>query len=308
MMKKVLSVVVFSYNHQNYVEKSLDSIFMQKTEFDFEVLLADDYSTDDTLNVVRNKFGDKVRILDRTHNLGLCRNMYDAFMQAEGKYIYCCSGDDYLLTDHVFQKHVDFLEENSEYFSVFNYVKVINIETGIERINRFSYEKYTFLDFLQGVQAHFYMGTVRNSFKEDNPEYLCKAGRNNEEIQILYYTLTKGNKAIIPEVMYAYCYRRDAQNYNSQNDYLSMLKDYAKGFRAVEAIDYGKHRFDVARVWYFERYIDRIIESGNVHSIMAIFRVLSLREIFSWIWIKLLIKFNHRKIPRFLIKKNRLVR
>lgn len=307
-MKKELSVVVFSYNHQNYIEKCLDSIFMQKTDFDFEVILADDCSTDDTLNVVRNTFGDKVRILNRTHNLGLCRNMYDACMQAEGKYIYCCAGDDYLLTDYVFQKHIDYLQENTDCFSVFNDYKFINIELGIEHIFQCPYEKYTFLDFLQGVRAFFYIGTIRNSFKEDNPEYLCKAGRNNEEIQMLYYTLTKGYKAFIPEAMYAYCFRLDAQNYNSQNDYLNILEDYAKGFRAVEAVDHGKHRFDVAKVWYFERYIDKIIESGNIHSILAIFRVLTLREILSWMWIKLLMKFNHRKIPKFLIKKNKFVR
>lgn len=308
MMEKMLSVVVFSYNHQNYIEKCLDSIFMQKAEFGFEVLLADDCSTDDTINVVRNKFGDMVRILNRTHNLGLCRNMYDAFMQAEGKYIYECSGDDYLLTDHVFQKHVDFLEENPGYYSVANYTKTINIETGADHITRCPYEKYTLLDFLQGVQAHFYMGTIRNTFKEDNPKYIYEAEKNNEEIQILYYTLTKGDKAIIPEVMYAYCYRRNAQNYNSQNEYLNMLDDYARGFRAVEADDHGKHRFDVVKVWYFERYIDRIIESGNVQSIMAIFHVLTMREIFSWAWIKLLTKFNHRRMPAFLTKEKRLVR
>ncbi len=307
-MSNLLSVVVFSYNHHDYIVKCLDSILQQKTSFDYEVILADDYSKDETVKLVKETYGDKVKILHRDHNLGLCRNMYEAFREAKGKYVFECAGDDYLLTDHVFQKHIDFLEKNPKYFSVFNYVKTINVNTGKESVNELPYSEYTLLDFLQGKPAHFYMGTMRNCFREDDPQYICCAGRNNEEIQLIYYTLLKGKKKILPEAMLAYCFRSDAHNYCSTHSYLDMLEDYAKGFRAIEKADCGKHRFDIAKIWYYERYLDKILESKDIKMIFKIFRVLRLIEILSFVWIKLLVKLNHHKLPEFLIQEKRLIR
>jgi glycosyltransferase involved in cell wall biosynthesis len=303
----MLSVFVFSYNHQPYIEQCIDSIFAQRTNFEYEVLLADDCSADDTRKTVMEKYGNKVRILDRPQNLGLCRNMYEAFREAKGKYIFECSGDDYLLTDHVFQTHIDFLENNPEYYSAFNYIRNVNLQTGVEKTIEFPPE-FTLLDFLQGKRANLYTGTMRNSFKEDDPVYLCQASRNNEEIQMYYYTLLKGKKKIFPEEMYQYCYRTNAGNYCSTHNYLNMLEDYAKGFRAIEAEDQGKHNFRIAKLWYFERNIDRIIESGDRKLMRGIFRVLTFGEMVNFIWIKFLMKLNHRQIPDFLLKESRLIR
>jgi glycosyltransferase involved in cell wall biosynthesis len=304
----MLSVIVFSYNHRKYIEKCIDSILAQQTDFDYEILLADDCSTDDTAKVVQGRYGEKVRILDRPKNLGLCRNMYEAFMEARGKYIFECAGDDFLLTEQVFQKHVDFLENNPEYFSIFNLVKTINMQTGKENVRELPYTEFSLLDFLQGKQAHFYMGTVRNSFREDNPDYFCRAGRNNEEIQMVYYTLSKGRKKILPEALYAYCYRTDVGNYCSTHNYLDVLDDYAKGFHAVEAADEGKHNFRIAKIWIYESYIDKILQSKDRQLIRGIYRVLGWRDFLDFVWIKFLMKLNHRQMPDFLLKESRLIR
>lgn len=307
-MDIMLSVVIFAYNHEQYIEKCIDSMLQQKTDFTVEILLADDCSKDNTVNLVQSKYGDKIRILNRTQNLGLCRNMYEAFMEAKGKYIIECSGDDYLLTDHVFQKHVDFLENHPEYFSVFNYIKIINVNSQTEKVVEFPFEEFSFLDFLQGKRANLYIGTMRNSFMEDDPKYLCNGAKNNEEIQMYYYTLLKGKKKILPEPLFAYCFRTNAQNYCSTHSYLDMLEDYAKGFQAVEEIDQGKHNFDIAKLWYYERNIDRILEQKDFKLTKGIFHVLSIKEIVSFVWIKLMMKLNQRQIPGFLIKESRLIK
>lgn len=307
-MDIMLSVVIFSYNHEIYIEKCINSILQQKTNFNFEILLADDCSEDDTVKTVQKKYGDKIRILKRTQNLGLCRNMYEAFREARGQYIFECAGDDYLLTDQVFQKHIDFLENNPEYFSVFNFIKMINIKEGKEKVVELPYTEYTLLDFLQGKHANFYMGTMRNNFKEDDPKYIYFAGRNNEEIQMTYYTLIKGKKKILPEALYAYCFRTNAQNYCSTHTYLDVLDDYAKGFYAIEYADKGKHNFDVAKIWYYQRNIDKILESKDVKTIFKIFSVLNFRDCVNFICIKFLMKLNRRKFPDFLVRERRLIK
>lgn len=50
-MTKV-SVVCITYNHEKYIEKALNSFLNQKTNFDYEIIVCDDYSTDNTVNII----------------------------------------------------------------------------------------------------------------------------------------------------------------------------------------------------------------------------------------------------------------
>lgn len=52
----MLSVCVVSYNHEKYIEECLDHILSQKTDFKMEILFGDDCSTDNTLQIVRQKY------------------------------------------------------------------------------------------------------------------------------------------------------------------------------------------------------------------------------------------------------------
>ncbi len=306
----MLSIVVYTYNHEKYIDTCLESIFGQQTEFSYEVLLADDASTDGTVQLVRKKYGDRVRVLARSENLGLCRNMYDAFMQARGKYIYDCAGDDYLSTEHVFQKLTGYLEAHEDIFSVTGWNEDYNVEKGTKSVGKVPYTEYTMLDFLRGVRVRFFSGMIRNTFREDKPEYICKASRNNEEVQIWYYALTKSKKVILPECVYTYCFRNEggSESYNATRDFLQMLGDYARGFHAVEKAAGGKYNFKLAKVTYYSGCIDYYIQNNGWKSVLNLLKVLRLDELFSFAWIKFLMKLNHRKMPAFLMREDRLIR
>lgn len=308
--KPVLSVVVFSYNHKKYIEKCLESIFMQRMDYPCEILLADDCSPDGTAQLVWEKYRDQIRILDRKENLGLCRNMYDAFMQAEGKYIVSCSGDDYLPGPDVLDIQVRYLEDHENIFSVTGWHEIYNVATETKKIKEIPCREYTWLDFLRGVKISFYTGMMRNTFKADRPEYLYKASRNNEEVQIWYYTLTKSKKIILPECLYTYCYRNDAtsSSYNATHSYLEMLDDYARGFAVIEKESRNKYQFDIARMTCYSGCIDYYIQNNGITSAGSFLKVLKIRELFSFIWIKFCMRLNHRLIPGFLLQENRLIR
>ncbi len=309
-MRPVLSVIVFSYNHREYISTCLDSIFKQSVDFSYEILLADDASLDNTVQIVQEKYGDRVKVLERKENLGLCKNMYDAFMQAQGKYIYECSGDDYLPVEYVFSKMVKYLEDHEDVFSVTGWNEGYNVERGTKVVCEVPYQEYTLLDFLRGEKVYFFMGMIRNTFKQDRPEYLCKGSKNNEEVQIWYYTLSKGKKAVLPERLYTYCYRNTATSgsYNATHSHLEMLEDYSRGFKAVENVTRKKYRFDIAKVRYYSGCIDYYIQNNGLKCIWNLIKVLGISEMISFIWIKFLMKLNHRKIPVFLLRENRLIR
>lgn len=309
-VKPILSVVVFSYNHREYIDKCLESILMQQTEYSYEILIADDCSPDGTAQIVRDKYGERVKILDRKENLGLCRNMYEAFMQAEGKYIFICAGDDYLPVDNTFDRHINYLEKHEDVFSVSGWHELYNVSMGTKRTIETLREEYTLLDFLKGQRMTVYEGTMRNTFKEDNPEYLCQGSKNNEEMQMIYYALMKGPKKILPELFYTYCYRNSegVDNYNSTYTHLEMLEDYVKGFRAIEKVDRKKHNFALAKLSYYEGYINYHLQDYGSRGVFDILKVLKSKDFISFAWIKLLMRFNHREIPSFMLDEDRLVR
>lgn len=308
-MDIMLSVIVETYNHERYIEKCLDSILKQKVSFEYEIIVADDCSTDKTAQLVEKKYGNKVFLRKRDVNVGLCHNMYEAYMNANGRYIYECNGDDYLPVDSVLQKHVDFLEKNSEYYSVSNWYFFADEASHEQHIVKIPYKEYQLLDFLRGVPALFYMGTIRNTFKEDRPTFIYEASRNNEEIQILYYTLSKGKKAIIQEPLFTYCYRKqsDKNNYCSVNGNLQILKDYMQGLYVVEKYDNGRCNFIFAKLAFFTRYFDKILSERDYCSAVMAVKSLIFPDMAKIVFIKLIMKFNHYQVPDFFLKEKKLI-
>lgn len=311
-MEKILSIVIFTYNHEEYICKCIDSILKQQVDFDIEIIVADDCSTDKTVEVVRKNYGKSVQVWANEKNVGLCQNIYNAFRKVDGKYIYECAGDDYLEDEFILGKQVQFLETHPEYFSVTGWMHLINEMTGAESVKELSCSEYSMVNFLRGELPFFSMGVIRNSFKNDDVEYIKKASRNNEEIQIIYYTLKKGKKYILPQVTYTYCYRVSdgLENYCSTHDNLEMLSDYAKGFHAIEKWDNESKRynFSFAKVKRYESFIDRILESDKKGKMSQLVRTIGIKDLCIFFIYKLIIRVNHRRTPSFLLNENRLIR
>ena len=123
--KPLVSVCVVTYQHVNYIKESLDSILNQKADFDIEILIGDDNSTDGTREICieyAEQYPDKIRLFlhHRENNIkiggqptGRFNFLYNLF-SAKGKYIALCEGDDYWTDPLKLQKQVDFLEANED--------------------------------------------------------------------------------------------------------------------------------------------------------------------------------------------------
>ena len=118
MNDMLLSVMTITYNHEPYIAQAIESFLVQKTTFDVEIVIGEDRSTDNTLQICldyKAKYPGKVRVLSRDTNIGMMANMIDTFSQCKGKYVAVCEGDDYWTDPYKLQKQVDFLEKNEEY-------------------------------------------------------------------------------------------------------------------------------------------------------------------------------------------------
>jgi len=117
----MVSVVCTAYNHGAYIREALESFANQQTDFEYEILVNDDCSTDDTADIIRElaeKYHTLIRPFIQEKNLysqGL--NIYNhvLYPAARGKYIAVCEGDDYWTDPMKLQLQVDFLENNPEY-------------------------------------------------------------------------------------------------------------------------------------------------------------------------------------------------
>ena len=118
MEKPLVSVALLCYNHEKYIRQAIDSVLEQITNFDYEIIIGEDYSTDKSREVLReyeDKYPGKIRIIYNKKNLGLMNNYKNVTDQCLGKYICGCSGDDYWHNQTKLQKQVDFLENNLNY-------------------------------------------------------------------------------------------------------------------------------------------------------------------------------------------------
>lgn len=110
--KPLISVVMPVYNVALYVEESVISILNQ-TITDFELLIIDDCSTDNTLSIIEKIKDDRIKIVKKEKNLGLIHSLNLGFELAQGKYIARMDGDDISLNDR-FEKQLYILENNPE--------------------------------------------------------------------------------------------------------------------------------------------------------------------------------------------------
>ncbi len=114
----LLSILCLTFNHEAFVAQTLESFLAQEVNFDFEVVVADDCSTDGSVAVVesfRPRFGDRLRLLRTDVNLGATRNFRRALAACRGRYVALCEGDDHWRGRLKLQVQVDFLEANPDY-------------------------------------------------------------------------------------------------------------------------------------------------------------------------------------------------
>jgi glycosyltransferase involved in cell wall biosynthesis len=132
MENYLLSVVCNFYNHAKFASEAIESFLMQKTNFEYELLLLDDFSKDGTDEIIRyyeKKFPDKIRAIYNKENQGskgVNNWIKYQFPRAKGKYIALCDGDDYWTDQFKLQKQVDFLEQNSKCSYIFTNKKILN--------------------------------------------------------------------------------------------------------------------------------------------------------------------------------------
>lgn len=138
-IKPLVSICTSTYQHKRYIKDCLDAILIQKTNFDFELIIGEDESNDGTREICKEyakKYPDKIRLFLRNRKTSQLHDKDGKLItrfngkwtreSARGKYIALCEGDDYWTDPLKLQKQVDFLKKTPN--CIMTYHKHHNID------------------------------------------------------------------------------------------------------------------------------------------------------------------------------------
>ena len=206
-MNPLVSIACITYNHEPYIRQCLDGFVMQQTDFEFEIVIHDDASTDGTRDVIL-EYCSKYPHLFRT--IFQKKNRYKegkgifvrfVFPICLGKYIAMCEGDDYWTDPYKLQKQVDFLKDNQKYVICgheYNILYQSNLSNSIHR----QYGAYDLNDF---VTKQIFCSTLTVVFKKDAIDFerLSKYPHVIDSI-LFFHLLKKGDGYCLKDNMAVY--------------------------------------------------------------------------------------------------------
>ena len=247
-----VSVCILTYNHEPFITQAVDSVLMQKTDFDFEVIIGEDQSTDNTRSIVKDyqkKFPQTIRLLlhERKDVIYIDGresgrwNFMNTIQSAKGQYIALLEGDDYWLDPLKLQKQVDFLESHPSCVICFHaaqYQDKNNHSLHHLWMPRQLKKIYTIEDlFVEGNFIATASTLFRNGLLDDFPPWFKKIRVGDWPLHIL--NARHGDIGFINEVMSAY--RVHAGGVSSMKSRIEKLQTRLKMFRFFNRLFAGRY-------------------------------------------------------------------
>jgi len=297
-MEIMVSVVMVTYNHAQYIRQALDSILMQKVNFKYEIVIGDDCSSDNNQEIIReyaDKYPNIIKPILRERNIGAAQNSLNVRTNCSGKYLAHLEGDDYWIDENKLQLQVDFLESHPEVFSVAHRNEKVDINGEHIDYNHSNLKLDCYFnkkDVMKYRAGLFHTSTVmyRNFYKNTNNEFLLfrNAGKYSGLTLLVFYLATKSDIYIISRPMSAYRYVvvPDGTNYSSFANNDPIEGTYYLFVLYINLRKYLKHEYNLNNA-VCERALDSILSilrsnlknSIKLNKVLIIFDALNLNDI-----------------------------
>lgn len=224
-----VSFLVTYYNQQDYVEESMNSILNIKKEFDWEILVGDDGSTDGTLEKIEEFvkiYPDKIKVFIMDREYG---KKYDSVKRASANRLnliknmsgdlFCIiDGDDYYCDVNFVEQAVKIYEKNCDISVVafgYKYVKEMVDTKKIMLPKKYSNKIVDRRIYLMSYYLHAGACVYKKNWGKDREVYLLELGFYDDN-NILINNLNYGQLYFLPKIVYAYR-QNDFSIFNSMN-------------------------------------------------------------------------------------------
>lgn len=194
----LISVVLPVFNVAPYLKEALDSIFNQTIQ-DFEIIIIDDCSTDNTIEIANSYQDERIKIILKPENKGLIDSLNIGFEAATGKYIARMDGDD--ISDlKRFEKQLFILENNPEIKVCGSWLQAFGKD------NKIITHKEKHEQILVNMMLHCSMslGAVMLDRVWAKGEYFNEEKKHVEDYDFWSRVIWKGKLYNIQEVLYHY--------------------------------------------------------------------------------------------------------
>lgn len=149
-----INVCMITYNHEKYISEAIEGVLMQKTTFPIQLVVGEDYSTDNTRAICeeyQKKYPNIIKLLPKQkNNLGMMPNFIRTLVACKSNYIALCEGDDYWTDPTKLQKQVDLIESKLNASLVFSDRTVLNSNDNKSTPNTYKDRRYNLNDVIAG--------------------------------------------------------------------------------------------------------------------------------------------------------------
>lgn len=300
-----VSVCMITYNHENFIREAIEGVLMQVCDFEVELVVANDCSTDKTDEVIQDiiQHHPKASWINYTNhikNKGMMPNFIWALEKCKGEYIALCEGDDYWTDTLKLQKQIDFLDTNLDYIVCFHDAISIN-ENGNELSNSLLGEwkkDYSNLELKKGA----WLPTLTRCFRNEKFNFPKEFYQVNAGDHFLTSILGLYGKAKYIDFKGA-TYREHKhgiwnsrskldREYSMLNDYLKLCK-FWKSNNDMEIYNYFRARFNKTN----ENLLEISFKENNIYFFLRLIKI-------NFLYNKsFFIKKNMMKILYLLVKK-----
>lgn len=233
-LKELISVIVCTYDQQDTIGRTLDSILSQECHLPFEIIIGEDCSTDNTLAICKQyeqQHPNVIRVIANPSNKGFVWNYFNCLRTCKGKYIADCAGDDFWIDNKkledesiILEKdpsigivHTDWLRYNEDTKELSFPGKAKNIQTKVD--GRSLLTAILMPDSRPAI--HLCTSLFRNEWiqkaMQQYPQFFDPQAYKCEDVQIAFFLAHMGNVAWIDKPTLAYsCGKHTISNPDSE--------------------------------------------------------------------------------------------
>lgn len=284
-----VSIYCLSYNHAKYLTQTLEGVVSQKTNFNFELIIHDDASTDGSDQIILNyqkKYPNIIKPIiqkENQYSKGINISKEILFPLFKGKYVAICEGDDYWTNENKLQRQFDFLEQHPDYSACVHNTKILLDDEDINlNVNSIQYD--TTLDIYKMIKtgANQYQTSSVMYRKElmvkENRPYFVEMINGVGDYPLSVYLAISGKVFYFKDVMSTY-------RISTKNSWTATVKNNKSKFLVVkeqaiamlnEANAYSKYKYDneFKKSILWQKYEATLLSSKSNYPLTDYFKVI----------------------------------
>lgn len=244
-MSDLVSIIMPSYNTAGFIEQTINSV-IQQTYDNWELIIVDDCSTDNTDAVVKKFINSRVKYIKNDKNSGAAISRNKALKEAQGRWIAFLDSDDLWEPDKL-EKQISFMNDNGFHFTYTNYSEIDEDSnplgrtvTGPKRISKMGMFNYCWPGCLTVMYDRKFIGEIQ-----------IENIRKNNDYAMWLKICRKADCYLLDEVLAKY---RKRNGSISNHSYVSLVKWHYRLYREAEHENIVLSLFNTGRNLIFGLY------------------------------------------------------